>query len=213
MYIEAVGSVSLVESMMVIHHMLDYVNFNGTCHMYIIRITYLLNFVAESEREQFLKARNTVDKGIAHMVSRKNIFKDTVELYQSSDILQEYPFRVKFEDKQAIDAGGVCREYFSAFFEAVYDKYFDGCSLFTPVINPHSSKSELALIGLVISHAYVSSGILPTRISFPCLARILLPRPGDLPDNIMVEVFMNSLSLYDAAVICQGVEWSEERVS
>ena len=90
----------------------------------------------------------------------------------------------------AIDAGGVCREFFSAFFEAAYDKYFDGCSLLTPVISPHSSKSELALIGLVISHVYISSGILPTRISVPCLSRILLPKPGDLPENIMAEVFM-----------------------
>ena len=89
--------------------------------------------------------------------------------------------------------------------------YFDGSSLLTPVINLHSSKSKLALVGLVISHAYISTGILPTRISFPCLAGILLPKPGDLPDNIMAEIFMNGLSLYDATVIRQGMEWSAEK--
>ena len=122
----------------------------------------------------------------------------------SSELLKEYPFRVEFKGEQAIDAGGVCRDFFRRFFKL---QYFDGSSLLTPVVNPHFTKSEMALLGLVFSHAYLSSGVLPTRISFPCLSMMLL---GNLPDHIMADTFVSSLSLYDATVVRQGLEWSKE---
>ena len=48
-------------------------------------------------------------------------------------IIKEIPLHISFKGEKAIDAGGVSREMFSAFFEAVYAKYFDGAGLLCPV--------------------------------------------------------------------------------
>ena len=40
---------------------------------------------------------------------------------------------------------------------------------------------------------------------------MLLPKLGNLPDHIMADTFVSSsLSLYDATVVRQGLEWSKE---
>lgn len=41
-----------------------------------------------------------------------------------TDILEEYPFRVQYENELAVDTGGVCRDLFSAFWEEAYLKSF-----------------------------------------------------------------------------------------
>ena len=39
---------------------------------------------------------------------------------------------------------------------------------------------------------------------------MLLPKLGNLPDHIMADTFVSSsLSLYDATVVRQGLEWSK----
>lgn len=86
-------------------------------------------------------------------------------------------------------------------------------NIFLVHLNPHYTKSEFVPLGLVISHAYLSSGILLTRVSFPSLAQILLPRPGELSDNTMADMLVSSPSLYDAAVIHWGMELSEGEFS
>lgn len=37
---------------------------------------------------------------------------------------------------------------------------------------------------------------------------MLLPKPGELPDHVLIEAFIDSLSLYDAAIVQQGIEES-----
>ena len=57
-------------------------------------------------------------EGIRHMINRANVFDSVVTLYTSmlTQILDEYPFRVKYRDEKAFDIGGVSRNMFSAFF-------------------------------------------------------------------------------------------------
>jgi len=51
-------------------------------------------------------------------------------LYNSSPaVVREHPLKIKFTQERAIDAGGVGREAFSGFWEAVYRKMFDGAAL------------------------------------------------------------------------------------
>ena len=69
------------------------------------------------------------------------------------------------------------------------------------MVNPHFTKSEFVPFGLVISRAYLSSGILPTQVSFPSLTQILLPSPGELSDNTMADMFVSSLNLQSFAKV------------
>ncbi|MCG8624697.1 MAG: hypothetical protein MJE68_22210 [Proteobacteria bacterium] len=69
-------------------------------------------------------------------------------------ILQEYPFRIKYRDEKAVDVGGVSRDMFSAFFEEAYTKLFDGGSLLAPAVLPRIDMSVWPVMGPITSHAY-----------------------------------------------------------
>ena len=159
-------------------------------------------FVAESERTRFINILSLVE-GVTHEVSRANIFESVTTLFKSEyeTIVNEIPLRIRFRGERAIDDGGVSRDMFSSFFEAIYAKYFDGASLLCPVVNPHTKQSDLRLIGLICSCAYLSSGVLPLRIAFPCLSAMLLPNRSKLPDHIFIDSLKNSVSVHDAFVI------------
>ena len=81
--------------------------------------------------------------GPARPIRRENVYNDVLKTYQEnmSDILLEYPFRVRYEKERAVDTGGVCRDMFSAFWEEVYEVYLnnlDGESLLVPAIHPNT---------------------------------------------------------------------------
>ena len=141
-------------------------------------------------------------RGIHHEVDRAQIFNSVITLYTSKlpHILAEYPFRVKFHGEKAFDIGGVSRDMFSAFFEDAYARLFDGGSLLAPAVLPHIDMSVWPIMGTVVSHAYLACGILPIRIAFPCLSAILLPPGGQLPQNVMVEAFVDCLNHHDASI-------------
>ena len=52
------------------------------------------------------------------MIDKANVFDSTVTLYTSmiTQILDKYPFRVKYREVKAFDIGGVSQDMFSAFF-------------------------------------------------------------------------------------------------
>lgn len=120
-------------------------------------------------------------------------------MYKSSTPLEVYPFRVKYKGEKALDIGGVARDMFSAFYEDVYNRMFDGASLLVPALLPHIDISTWPLLGKIISHSYLTCGILPIRIAFPCLSCVLLSRGDQLPQEILTETFVDSLSQHDSS--------------
>ena len=89
-----------------------------------------------------------------------------------------------FVGEKGIDLGGVCRDAFTAFFDVAYRKYFDGLTLVRPAIHPGTDTMALGTLGCIVSHAYLTSGILPVRVAFLCLAQVLLPHDRlSIPDD------------------------------
>ncbi len=76
----------------------------------------------------FLKSIGSV-QGMPHEVSRENVFNDVIELYTKGDIIREYPISIVFTGEIAVDAGGVQRDMYSAFWEKAYKTLFDGATL------------------------------------------------------------------------------------
>ena len=115
-----------------------------------------------------------LQRGDPHKVDRSAIFDSVTSIYKKASPLQQYPFRVKYEGERAVDTGGVARDMFSAFFDEVYNKMFDGASLLVPALLPHIDMDNWPLLGTIISHAYLACGILPIRMAFPSLAAFYL---------------------------------------
>lgn len=161
----------------------------------------LLHFTAENVRIAFMDSL-PLHHGTTHTIDRSNVYENVITLYTTKkrEVLEEFPFRVHFKDEKAFDLGGVSRDLFSAFYEEAYVKLFDGASLLTPVDFPNLD-APLPTLGTIISHVYIIAGILPVKVAFPSLCAMLLPNASSLPDEVLIQSFVDSLSCYDANIV------------
>lgn len=143
---------------------------------------------------KFIKESLDARKGIPHSIRQKSdhIFDDVVALYRSNtkDILQEFPFRIRYIDGRASDIGGVAHDniMFSAFWEVAYIRGFDGGNVLAPAIH-----DNLSCIGYYhISWLY----FLPIRLSIVSC----LKGPGvEIPDSFILESFMDHVSILEGS--------------
>ena len=105
--------------------------------------------------------------------------------------------RIKFEDERGIDAGGLIRDAFSAFWEKSYGYHCDGSAALVPLIHPSSDLDTLGLLGRILSHGYILCGYLPVRIVFPSLCAMLLGSNVKVPADILVDSFKEYLPEID----------------
>jgi len=78
---------------------------------------YIL-FAAAKEREQFVNAQ-PMSNGATQspqVVFRNNIYESVLELFTNPETANTFPLRIKFDDENAIDGGGVYRDMLSGFF-------------------------------------------------------------------------------------------------
>ena len=150
--------------------------------------------------------------GFPHVVNRDDIYESTLSLYKKDQdvILDEFPFRIKYNGERAIDSGGVSRDFCSAFWESAYEKAFDGNTLLTPALHSSINLESLTVIGTILSHMYLAVGFIPVRIAFPTLACIFLHPNVSIPDEFMVEAFIDSLSAHERECMCSAVKICNE---
>ena len=137
-----------------------------------------------------------------HLISRKDVYNDLITLYsKEAKVVLEYPLRIKFKDEKAINAGGVSRDSFSAFFDEAYCHLFDGSSFLHPATHACVDMSSFTILGAIMSHAYLTVGVFPDRLAFPCLAAGLLGPTITFPDCILKECFISSLSIHEVSIV------------
>ena len=56
-------------------------------------------------------------------------------------------------------------------------------------------------LGTVMSHGYLACGILPVRLAFPVLAMSLLGPSVEIPDEILMESFVDYMVFYEANIL------------
>ena len=62
------------------------------------------------------------------------------------------------------------------------------------MIHPQIIISTYVVIGRIISHGYLATGILPNRIALPVLISAILGPSVKIPDHIFIDTFMDYLS-------------------
>ena len=111
-------------------------------------------------------------------------------------MIKEFQSRVSFVLEQAVDTEGVCRDLYSAFWDIVYVKYFDGEKLLVQAVNPNTDLQILLLLGKILLHGFMVCGFLPVCLAFPVIAAILHGPNVVLSDDI---------STHDASSICEAL--------
>lgn len=152
-----------------------------------------------------------LQRGLPHSISRENVYIDVMKLYDDrlDEILKEYPFKFEFANEKGADFGGITRDVYSAFYTEMYSKLFDGTTLVTPAVHPGMDLSLFPVLGAIISHAYLVSGVLPVQIAYPCLAGILC-KQSKLPDEILLSTFVESLSVHDRSVVLKALQQGQD---
>ena len=128
------------------------------------------------------------------------MYKGTLKVYRDDAILESFPTIFQFEGELAIDQGGVCRDMFSAFWEAAFEEQFDGTSLLAPINHAGLDFEALPTIGRIMSHGYLSCGFLPIRVAFPCIVHVLRGQVA-IADWILLESFVDSLNVHESHIM------------
>ena len=165
----------------------------------------------QDRRTTFMDSIST--KPCVRFVNRATLFEDIIELYGDDTIAVEYPMSIKFVGEKAIDCGGVSRDMISGFWEMAYRNIFDGSSLLTPTIEPHTNAiAQLPSVGRFLSHAFLCTGFLPTRVAFPTLAGMLLGPGVKIDSPILLEALADYLSEVDRGVLKEALTISRAQM-
>ena len=148
---------------------------------------------------------------LGHLIRRNDLFDDVLTLYESDDVLTEYPLGVRFVGERAVDQGGVLCDMISAFWEVAYKHLFDGGNLLSPNVETYVNVHALQTIGHVLSHGYLVTGILPVRIAFPCLVYMLKGLNISVPNDILLSTLVDSISSYESVIFKQALSCESTR--
>ena len=87
------------------------------------------------------------------------------------------------------------------FWQVAFGEFFDGSTLLVPAVHAQSDMSVFHILGTILSHGYLFCNMLPTRIVFPCVAAILLGVGVKIPQKILLNSFVDYLSLVEQMVL------------
>ena len=136
-----------------------------------------------------------------HTINRTRILADVFALFSNTCMLQDYPLKIRFAEEIGIDTGGVCRDMLAEFWQATFREFFDGSILLVPAVHAQSDMSVFRILGTILSHGYLFCNVLPTRITFPCMAAILLGSDVKISQDILLNSFVDYVSLYEQMVL------------
>ena len=155
-------------------------------------------------------------QGLPHPICRDHVYYDCLALYTNKleQTLKEFPFRIRYEGEKAIDTGGVSRDMFSVFWEcALYPKQFDGGDVLVPTSHSGVDMATMVLLGTILSHGFLSCGYLPIRLAFPVLCFPVLGPTCQVPDQVVMECFIEYMSNYEGKVLKEALEETDPAFS
>ena len=86
-------------------------------------------------------------------------------MYEGNPDIDSCLLKFSLEGERGLDLDGVKREVFSLFWERAFEKFFEGHSTFVPRVGPDVLDSQYQVIGRVMSHCYLLTGMFPSAIS------------------------------------------------
>ena len=116
-----------------------------------LHYTKLINLVSEEKKKLVRHQTFTVN--------RDNIYESMISLYKKRNV-RNTNINLRFEGEDAV-GDGVTRDAFSEFHQGVYDR-FEG--EFQKIPSNFNDIDELKIVGEIITHGFILSGIFPLQI-------------------------------------------------
>lgn len=144
-------------------------------------------------------------------VSRPNIVEDMMSAYADPDIVQRF-ITIRFTEECGVDFDGIKREAYSLFWENAIPRFFEGTCTFVPRISPGIEENVYTVLGRILWHGFVLSGVFPISINKVFLALVLAGKDS-ISDEDFLEGFLEYVSSYERlklSHIMQEKELSQE---
>ena len=141
--------------------------------------------------------------GPTHLVDRATIFKSVLTIYEQESV---YPMFIKFVGEIGVNEGGLQRDMFTAFYEEAYAHLFEGATTVIPMVRCQMDMATYALLGRIISHGYLVTGILPDRIALPSLLVALLGPSVKISTSTLLDAFLDYISATERTVLKKALD-------
>ena len=169
---------------------------------------YYLYYV--EERHKYMEEEIQAAFGKEHYIECRKVYQDVHDLHRGNEIINECPIYITFRGERAIDCGGIQRDMFSSFWEAAYNMLFEGSNLLTPMIHPQTDLAVFPIVGRILSHGYLVTGILPVRIALPTLLCMLLGPASPISKELLFDTFLDFVSTEERKTMQQALAYKEK---
>ena len=139
-------------------------------------------------------------------IRRSHIVEDMMEIYSKDATIPSCDVIISFKGEKAIDVGGVKNEAFSLFWEEICKpshSLFHGENVKVPIVNAanaSANRTVFKLLGTIMSHTFVLTGVFPVQICLPSVA-FAITGNDEVPESILLEQFMMFLPAPDRDLI------------
>ena len=117
-------------------------------------------------------------------------------------------YEFEFAGERGVDGDGIFRDALSAFWQAVFDKYFDGEGNVVPIIHPHLSGADYKTMGKIMYVGYLQQQYFPIMFSLPYILAGLFGADC-VTDTILLEGFVGVLGKVEGSVLTNVLEMGE----
>lgn len=168
------------------------------------------NYLYYTEERMKYMEQIQAEFGKEHCIERRKVYQDVLDLYRENEIVNECPIYITFKGERAVDNGGVQRDMLSSFWEVAYNTLFEGANLLTPMIHPQTDLDVFPIIGRILSHGYLVTGILPVRIALPTLICMLLGPAVSISKELLLDTFLDFVSAEERKTMQQALVYKEK---
>lgn len=130
-------------------------------------------------------------------VNRDTMLDSVPEIYKQHENLALHRLNVSFIGEKGDDQSGLTKEFFTMYWQAVFDEHFEGEIQFTPRVDPDTLKTTLQTLGITIAHAFVTLDYIPIQFNKVSFIAMLTNKPDEIPDQLINQTFRDILSEQD----------------
>ena len=99
-------------------------------------------------------------------------------------------------------------EVFSLFWERALEKFFEGYSTFVPRVGPDVNESKYQVIGRILSHCFLLTGMFPTAVTKAFVTALLAGKECLTGEDYIADLLAH-VAEYDSLRIKSALEMSK----
>ena len=148
------------------------------------------NVISNQELEKLCKER----KSQMVTVNPPNIVEDMMLAYVDTEMVKSF-ITIRFSNECGLDFDGIKREAYSLFWENAIPRYFEGTCTLVPRVSPGIDEKVYTILGRLLWHGYVLSGVFPVSVNKVFVA-LMLAGKDSISDEDFLEGFLEYVSSY-----------------